>query len=65
MRPGGFNEAFYLWKYPNAAALGTNPLQHDQRRGPVADRARLMGPRHKAGWLDVKPTAYPTRHSVT
>lgn len=25
---GGFNEAFYLWKYPDVAAQGIDPLNH-------------------------------------
>ncbi|MCJ2078132.1 hypothetical protein MKK68_21205 [Methylobacterium sp. E-016] len=30
---GGFNEAFYLWKYPDVAALGIDPMRHYLEHG--------------------------------
>lgn len=37
-RLGGFNEAFYLWKYPDVAAKGVDPLQHYLEHGWREDR---------------------------
>ena len=30
---GGFNEAFYLWKYPDVAAQGIDPMRHYLEHG--------------------------------
>lgn len=33
VRLGGFNEAFYLWKYPDVASQGIDPLKHYLEHG--------------------------------
>ena len=32
-RLGGFNEAYYLWKYPDVARQGMDPIQHYLEHG--------------------------------